>query len=110
MLGPQPGLWGSAVYLALCSSSIACATATDPSLFPSTKQLNTQHFILSEDKFTSEPYSAGYSNLVARFFMPEKACLTKGLFLSQFCLLIFSHAEHFPLTLKKVIQKHITHS
>ena len=96
MLGPQPGLWGSAVYLALCSSSIACATATDPSLFPSTKQLNTQHFILSEDKFTSEPYSADYSNLVARFFMPEKACLIKGLFLSQFCL-------HSPLTSPLVI-------
>ena len=55
-----------------------------------------QHFILSEDKFTSEPYSADYSNLVARFFMPEKACLIKGLFLSQFCL-------HSPLTSPLVI-------
>ena len=55
-----------------------------------------QHFILSEDKFTSEPYSADYSNLVARFFMPEKACLIKGLFLSQFCL-------HSPQTSPLVI-------
>ena len=50
----------------LCSSSIECAMATVPSLFSSTKQLNTQHFILSEDEFTSESYSADYSNLVAR--------------------------------------------
>ena len=92
----QPGLWGSAIYLVLCSSSIACAMATVPSLFSSTKWLNTQHFILSEDKFTSESYSADYSNLVARFFMPEKACLIKGLFLSSFCL-------HSPLTSPLII-------
>ena len=92
----QPGLWGSAIYLVLCSSSIACAMATVPSLFSSTKWLNTQHFILSEDKFTSESYSADYSNLVARFFMPEKARLIKGLFLSSFCL-------HSPLTSPLII-------